>query len=72
MWYIIPHGSPLTFDPLDGFDNFGDARERADALHRSSGNHYHVVKVQTAHTTDRSIPPQMLSDIFTPYEEPAR
>jgi hypothetical protein len=51
-YYIIPRGSPaVTFDPGEAIHTAGEAVERANSLHQSSGNHYHVVKVETIWVT---------------------
>jgi hypothetical protein len=51
MWYIVKHGEKLDTATDPRFDNFGEARDRAEALHASFGSHYHVTKVHTVWTT---------------------
>lgn len=54
MWYVIPHNKSiaehLATQPTP-FDNFGDARDKAEYLREETGQHYHVTKIQTAWTT---------------------
>ncbi len=54
MWYVIPHNKSIAehlAQSQSGFNNFGEAREKADFLRAETGNHYHVIKIQTVWTT---------------------
>lgn len=54
MWYIIPRGMSISQALAEGaqpVSSFNEAREEADALRHSTGNHYHVIKIQMVWTT---------------------
>lgn len=54
MWYVIPHNKTiaehLATQPK-AFDNFGEARDKAEFLREETGKQYHVIKIQVAWTT---------------------
>lgn len=52
-YYIVPQGGALSLDSVltQAIHTQREARERADALHQSFGNHYSVVRVETVWTT---------------------
>ena len=51
MWYVVPHGATLNMETNQPFDNYNEAKEKAEVLHQSFGNHYHVIRVTVAYTT---------------------
>jgi len=54
MWYVIPYNKSiaetLAHNPAS-FNNFGEARDKAEFLREETGDHYQIIKIQTAWTT---------------------
>lgn len=54
MWYIIPREQTLSeafAESPEGFNDLASARAKADAMHKSFGKHYQVIKLQTVWST---------------------
>jgi hypothetical protein len=51
MYYIVKRGEVLSTIADLSTHNLAAAKEKADALHASFGDHWHVVKVETVWST---------------------
>jgi hypothetical protein len=51
MYYIVKHGEVLSTTADLSTHNLAAARAAADDLHERTGDHYHVIKVETVWTT---------------------
>lgn len=51
MYYIVKHGEVLSTNADISTHNLAAAKAAADELHKTTGDHYHVLKVETVWTT---------------------
>lgn len=51
MYYIVKHGEVISTTADLCTHNLAAAKSAADELHELTGDHYHVIKVQTVWTT---------------------
>lgn len=51
MYYIVKHGETLSTTADICTSNRDAAKQAAEHLHETTGDHYHVIKVETVWTT---------------------
>jgi hypothetical protein len=51
MYYIVKHGETLSTTADICTSNRDAAKQAAEHLHETTGDHYHVIRVETVWTT---------------------
>ena len=51
MYYIVKHGETISTVADISTSSRDAARQAAEHLHETTGDHYHVIKVETVWTT---------------------